>query len=77
MLTSSVLVVVMMQHHAARILARTGYSGPPVVVLGDFDPLPVRTRTIADPWRGTPDVFDECYGRIFRCVKEIVRLVTQ
>jgi len=41
-------------------------------MLGDFDPLPVDTRTIRDPVNDDRPVFEQVYERIARCVRELV-----
>jgi hypothetical protein len=43
------------------------------VVLGDLDPLPIRQRTIQDPWGASDAVFEDSYSRIERCVRELAR----
>ena len=68
----SSLIVVMSpdQSDRARAIFRTR---APIVLLGDFDPGPIRTRTIIDPWDGGPADFDACYERIERCAGVLVR----
>jgi hypothetical protein len=41
------------------------------VLLGDFDPLPISRRAIADPVELPRAVFDEVYDRIDRCVERL------
>ena len=70
-LRDSSLIVVMSpdQSDRAREVFRTR---APIVLLGDFDPGPIRTRTIIDPWDGGPADFDACYERIERCADALV-----
>jgi protein-tyrosine-phosphatase len=42
-----------------------------VVVLGDLDPEPIRTRTITDPWNQDETVLQQSYDRVERCVREL------
>lgn len=70
LLSDTQLVLVMDAGLANAVAART--SAPrEVIVLGDLDPLPIRTRAIADPMGRPRPVFDECYARIHRCVTEL------
>jgi protein-tyrosine phosphatase len=62
------LVVVMAADQARGIRARYGDAGVPVIVLGDLDPLPIRTRTVHDPWNQTEAAFVASYERIDRCI---------
>jgi protein-tyrosine phosphatase len=68
------LVVVMSRAQAKGIASRVA-PGTTVLVLGDLDPLPIKGRTIRDPWEGSTDAFAESYERITRCVRELVQLV--
>jgi low molecular weight protein-tyrosine phosphatase len=38
------------------------------LMLGDFDPEPIATRAIADPYGRSLEEFAECYRRLDRCV---------
>lgn len=69
------LIVVMAADQARGIRNRVRSGSTEVVVLGDLDPLPIRRRGILDPWDGTDADFDSSYGRISRCVDELVRCV--
>lgn len=62
------LVVVMAADQARGIRARYGDAGVPVIVLGDLDPLPIRTRTVHDPWNQSEAAFAASYDRIDRCI---------
>lgn len=65
------LIVVMDQQQRRRLCERYGRAPRDVIMLGDFDPEPVETRTIRDPVDESLAVFDEVYGRIERCVQEV------
>lgn len=71
LIDDSDLIVVMdalqAQEVALRFLRRRG-----VVILGDFDPKPITTRTIADPWNKTREEFVASYDRIDRCLAALV-----
>ncbi|HEX8245003.1 MAG TPA: hypothetical protein VF541_15950 [Longimicrobium sp.] len=67
------LVVVMSTEQARAVVRGLGRSPDDVLVLGDLDPLPVETRTVADPWGREADVFSSSYARIVRCVDELAR----
>lgn len=69
------LIVVMAPNQARGIRNRVRETPTQVVVLGDLDPLPIRRRTILDPWSGSATEFDLSYGRISRCVAELVRVM--
>ena len=66
------LLVVMEQAQRRLVCERFGRRPGDVVVLGDLDPEPVETRTIRDPVNENRAVFDEVYGRIARCTRELV-----
>ncbi|HXL35350.1 MAG TPA: hypothetical protein VN953_10530 [Gemmatimonadales bacterium] len=72
LLTTSVvraadLIVVVDQAQRRLLCERFGRSPGDVVVLGDFDPEPVESRTIRDPVNEDLEVFAEVYERIARC----------
>ena len=67
------LVVVMSAAQARGISARVRPEAV-ILVLGDLDPLPIRKRTILDPWDGPVESFHESYQRIDRCVRELTRI---
>lgn len=68
---SVVFVMDTAQRDAIRSLAASEPSfSAAVLVLGDFDPQPIRTRRILDPIDLPREVFDECYARVERCVRE-------
>jgi protein-tyrosine phosphatase len=65
------LIVVMETGQQRQISERYGRRLADIVILGDFDPLPVDTRTIRDPVNDEPQIFDEVYERIARCAREL------
>ena len=69
------LIVVMAADQAAAMNRRFPRIHAPVLVLGDFDPLPIITRTIRDPWGCDDAVFAASYDRISRCVTELAAAV--
>lgn len=72
---TSDLIVVMSRDQAKGIRARLARNSRNVLVLGDLDPLPIRRRSILDPWAGPDAAFEASYSRIDRCVRELARLV--
>jgi polysaccharide deacetylase family protein (PEP-CTERM system associated) len=66
------LVVVMDARQRRALWERFGRPPGDVLLLGDLDPGPIRTRTIADPIQGSDEVFEQCYARIDRCVETLV-----
>jgi len=69
------LIVVMDPTQRRLVFERFGRRPSDVMVLGDFDPAPVETRTIRDPVNESREVFDEVYERIARCVRELGRVL--
>lgn len=69
------LIVVMDPTQGRLVCERFGRRPTDVVVLGDFDPAPVATRTIRDPVNESREVFDQVYERIAQCVSELVRVL--
>jgi protein-tyrosine-phosphatase len=65
------LIVVMDTTQRRRLYERFGRSPRDVVLLGDFDPDPVDSRTIRDPVNEDLDVFSEVYERIARCAHHL------
>lgn len=72
LLCESSLVVVMSGTQASLVKSKHPQAAGKLLVLGDLDPLPIATRTVADPWNKSADVFDESYARIDRCVQILV-----
>jgi protein-tyrosine phosphatase len=62
------LLVVMDAEQRDAVRDRFGRTRRDVLLLGDFDPLPIQTRAIRDPVECPPAVFEEVYARIDRCV---------
>jgi len=69
------LIVVMDPGQRRLICERFGRLPRDVVVLGDFDPTAVDTRTIRDPVDQKREVFDEVYERIARCVRALATVL--
>jgi len=67
------LIVVMDGLQRRMICERFGRSPRGVLLLGDFDPLPVMSRGIEDPVEQGPDVCARVYARIERCVEELAQ----
>ncbi len=66
-------VIFVMDTAQRRLLCeRFGRTPRDVVLLGDFDPGPVTSRAIEDPWEQGPDVCETVYGRIERCIGALV-----
>lgn len=71
------LVVVMEPRQRRRIERVWGRSDGSVVLLGDLDPGPIRTRGIVDPYGRSEAEFDAVYDRIDRCVTELAASLTR
>jgi Protein-tyrosine-phosphatase len=71
------LLVTMSAEQARDLRKRFPSSNALILVLGDLDPFPIETRTIRDPWRCPPEVFDASYARIDRCVQELVAAIRE
>ena len=69
-------LVVVMSSAQAKGLANRVRPGARILILGDLDPLPIKRRTILDPWDSSPAAFEESYGRIDRCVRELVTIIS-
>lgn len=68
------LIVVMSSAQARAIRSRMPEHSSKVILLGDMDPLPIKKRTVLDPWNGDAARFDESYTRIARCTDALVQL---
>lgn len=66
------LIVVMAAEQATRIQSTHAVDPAKLLVLGDLDPLPIATRSIRDPWKGSAEVFDKSYARIDRCIRVMI-----
>jgi protein-tyrosine phosphatase len=64
------LMVAMDPSQRRLLCERYGCRPSDVVILGDFDPDAVETRTIRDPIDEDREVFAAVYERIARCVRE-------
>jgi len=70
---SADVIVVMDAAQRREVCDRFGRLPRSVIVLGDLDPAPIKTRAIRDPVDQGPEVFEESYARIERCVAELAR----
>lgn len=68
---ASGLVLVMDAKQQGEVIKRFGLTERRVLVLGDFDPEPIETRTIPDPYGRSADTFRACYARIDRCLAAV------
>jgi len=69
-------LIVVMDKPQARVLRDLfGRADRDVLILGDLDPERIETRTIQDPVEQPKEVFERCYSRIDRCVRELVQAV--
>jgi protein-tyrosine-phosphatase len=67
---NSDLIVVMEAYQAEELAVRFGRRRR-VVLLGDFDPQPIRTRAIPDPWDQGREAIVASFERIDRCLAAI------
>jgi low molecular weight protein-tyrosine phosphatase len=67
------LIVVMDAGQRRLVCERFGRDVRDVMLLGDFDPGPVETRTIRDPLDQSRDVYEQTYARIARCVRALAQ----
>jgi protein-tyrosine phosphatase len=65
------LIVVMDATQRRLLWERFGRSTRDIILLGDFDPEPVESRTVRDPVNEGLEVFAEVYARIARCVQQL------
>lgn len=70
---SAELIIVMETGQRRMVCERFGRSARDVVLLGDLDPGPVRSRDIEDPWARRATVCASAFGRIERCIGTLVR----
>lgn len=66
------LVLVMAAPQVRAVVDLGRFAPGQVVVLGDLDPLGIRTRDIPDPYGGPPALFTEVFDRIDRCISTLV-----
>ncbi|HEY7192132.1 MAG TPA: hypothetical protein VH439_00150 [Gemmatimonadales bacterium] len=69
------LIVVMDKLQASALRGLFGRAVRDVLILGDLDPERIETRTIRDPVEQPKEVFERCYSRINRCVRQLVQAV--
>jgi protein-tyrosine phosphatase len=65
-------LVLVMNRAQLRLRPWLGANAPLVLLLGDFDPEPIATRAIRDPVDGPPELFEEVYNRLERCLGAVV-----
>ncbi len=75
-LAAADLVLVMDQAQWRRLGPWLGANPPRILLLGDFDPEPIATRAIRDPVDGPPELFEEVYNRLERCLGTVVGALT-
>lgn len=66
-------LVVVMDRGQRTAIRRQYQVGGDVVLLGDFDPQPIETRAVRDPYGQDEAVFDRVYERVDRCVDLLLR----
>jgi len=71
------LVIVMSAEQRRVMVEKYGAIRDEVVVLGDLDPYPIKTRTIEDPYGRPEEVFVASFARIDRCLQELVHTVAR
>lgn len=73
---SGVDLVAVMSEDQARSIAPNRKPGVSLLVLGDLDPFPADTRTIADPVGLDARTVARVFSRIDRCVEQLAALIT-
>lgn len=68
---AAALVVTMSPDQSRELRKRFGVRDETMITLADLDPQPIESRTIRDPWRLAPEVYDASYLRISRCVRAL------
>jgi protein-tyrosine phosphatase len=66
------LIVVMEPAHARYLVAYCGVPTGKIVIAGDLDPAPAFSRSIADPWNQSLDVFEASFDRLDRCAATLI-----
>ena len=75
-LASDADLIIVMETFQARALVRDYGAAPgKLMLLGDLDPSPIRTRRIHDPEGQPLEVFSEVYARIERCLQSFTAAV--
>ena len=75
-LAAADLVLVMDRTQRRRLSPLLGKNPPRVLLLGDFDPDSIARRAIRDPVDGPPELFEEVYNRLERCLGTVVGALT-
>ncbi len=70
------LICVMDRMQQRVVCAQYRRSPGSVILLGDLDPRPIRTRAIQDPVERPRDVFRDVYARIDQCVAQLTASLT-
>ena len=76
-LSAADLIVVMDKPQARALRDLFGHAVRDVLILGDLDPEQIETRMIQDPVEQPKEVFERCYARINRCVRQLVQAVAE
>ena len=66
------LVVVMDERQARYVASYLGASPERIVLAGDLDPRPGRTRSIEDPWQQPMEAYVSAFDRLDRCAASLV-----
>ena len=69
------LIIVMEAFQARSLIRDYGATPDKLMLLGDLDPMPIRTRRIQDPEGQSLDVFSDVYSRIERCLRSLTAAV--
>jgi protein-tyrosine-phosphatase len=67
-------IVVMDPEQRRQVIAMRAALPDRVVLLGDLDPEPIKTRSVSDPVDQPIDAFRSSYGRIERCIRVFAAL---
>jgi protein-tyrosine-phosphatase len=69
-------VVVVMSRVQKKAIQKEFRRAPDsILILGDLDQSPIRTRTITDPYSQTEDIFETSFTRIDRCLEQLTSLL--
>ena len=77
LLEAAEAIFVFDRHNVRRLRETPGARADRIYWLGDFDPQWVGRRAILDPWGKHVEEFDRTFGRIERCIDEVLRAITQ
>ena len=69
--TRSSVIIVMDAAQRRRISSLAPAAAPRIFLLGDFDPGPVRTRAVQDPYGFPEDVFEAVFTRVDDCITDL------